>query len=424
MVEYNKYTEYKDSGVEWLGEIPAGWTRTKVGSIYKVISGAPFKANLFTDENAEKPIIKIGDVLSQKPSAFTNESCVPELAIQKNDLLIGMSGYFNVSLWDKNELAYANQRVGILRSAKEIETRYFYYLLPEPLSIANSKQKSTIIKNLSMEDLRNLLVPIPPPETQHQIVAFLDAETKKIDDSVSSMESLISLLTEKRAALISETVTRGIPGEHTEFKDSGVEWLGDIPVGWETRQAKAMMHVTAGQSPEGDTVNSEGKGVPFIQGSAEFGKKYVETDKFTTSPKKFAQEGDLIISVRAPVGDLNYAPYKLSIGRGVASIQPLEGITKLEYLAYAFEAHKPNFATITKGSTFQAITMSNLGSVRLPLPSIESQEKIFIFLDTETKKIDTIINEAKKSIALLKEKRQTLISDAVTGKIDVTNGVN
>ncbi|HSN95074.1 MAG TPA: restriction endonuclease subunit S, partial [Anaerolineaceae bacterium] len=262
---------------------------------------------------------------------------------------------------------------------------------------------------------------LPPLETQKQIVAFLDAERQKIDDSVASMESLISLLTEKRSALISETVTRGIPGEHTEFKDSGVEWLGEIPVDWASHKLKHFAKMVKRPAIEGQ------ENITAFRNGRVTLRKNVRSSGYTEADKEHGYQsihnGDLVIhNMDAFAGTIGVSD---SYGKStpVYTVCEVKENASPMFLAYSLRimAWEGWILSLSRGirersTDFRWPASSNQF---IPSPPKEEQERIVRFIEEETQKIDTIINEAKKSIALLKEKRQTLISDVVTGKIDV-----
>ena len=197
------------------------------------------------------------------------------------------------------------------------------------------------------------------------------------------------------------------------YKDSGVEWLGAIPEHWEVKKLKYISYLTMGQSPSSDDYNHEGYGSPFLQGNAEFGNRNPEAKIFCATVNKYAEKGDILISVRAPVGALNEADRRYGIGRGLCSIRPRDIIIR-EFAWYLIQVVKVELNFLSTGSTYEAVALTDVSNLSCLLPPLPEQQKIAEFLDQETGKIDKLITKKERLIELLKEKRTALISHAVT----------
>lgn len=431
MVEYNKYPEYKDSGVEWLGEIPADWNVEKLGSM------ASFNDKTLTENtNPDSMIryIEISDVSNvsginyNRPIPFKDAPSRARRIVEKGDILIStVRTYLKAvsSVQKDHDNLVASTGFAVLK-AKKCDGNFLRYAVLSDSFMDKIISSSIGVSYPSIRStkLASFKLPFPSLETQQQIVNFLDAETKKIDDSVSSMESLISLLTEKRAALISETVTRGVPGEHTEFKDSGVEWLGEIPAGWDTPRFKSVAVIKKRD-------NRGMKNSNLL--SLSYGK--LKTKDITSAngllPDNF--EGYQIIKKDEIVfrfTDLQNDKRSLrsainKIGTGIITSAYMvacvknKNVLNPDFFSYLMRGYdlKKVFYGIGSGLR-QSVGYKELSILPITLPSVVEQLKITKFLDVETNKIDTIVGEVRASILLLKEKRQTLISDVVTGKIN------
>jgi type I restriction enzyme S subunit len=196
------------------------------------------------------------------------------------------------------------------------------------------------------------------------------------------------------------------------YKDSGVEWLGEIPEGWTVSKLKFIDEILMGQSPDSNDCNSHGKGTPFLQGNAEFGPSTPSPKLWCTKPKKLCRAGNILFSVRAPVGALNIADQAYAIGRGLAAISVnhmQKGIRKYQ-LSSAVECLKK----LITGSTFEAISIDDLKNLFIALPSHLEQRAIAAFLDEKTGKIDEAMAIKQQQIELLKERKQIIIQNAVT----------
>jgi len=204
---------------------------------------------------------------------------------------------------------------------------------------------------------------------------------------------------------------------YKKYKPSGIEWLGEIPEEWEMKRLKYISEINMGQSPDSKYNNDLGVGYPFLQDNADISIKYPFPKQFTTIANKLSKKGDLLFSVRAPVGALNESDNNYAIGRGLFAITPKLIISSL--LWYSIDIVKSEMDIISTGSTFESVSVNDIENSTIPLPPLSEQKAIADFLDTETLKIDNLIEKAKQTIELSKEKRQALISSAVTGKIDV-----
>ncbi|CAI0991903.1 restriction endonuclease subunit S [Serratia quinivorans] len=200
---------------------------------------------------------------------------------------------------------------------------------------------------------------------------------------------------------------------YPEYKDSGVEWFDVMPMRWKVTRLKLETFMNMGQSPSSDDCNIEGNGFAFLQGNAEFGKTNPIEKQYCPVAKKIANPGDILFSVRAPVGAVNYADKKYGIGRGLCSIAASAKVIS-DFLWWLLPTYKYQLDAIATGSTFEAVSAEQLGNLCFALPSISEQLQIAAFLDLETVKIDNLIERQQQLIELLKEKRQAVISHAVT----------
>ncbi|MFZ3402861.1 restriction endonuclease subunit S [Aeromonas salmonicida] len=213
-----------------------------------------------------------------------------------------------------------------------------------------------------------------------------------------------------------QTQQKGLTGKYypyPEYKDSGVEWLGEVPSEWIATRLKFIASINMGQSPNSEDCNDLGIGNPFLQGNAEFGQRSPTPKQYCDSAKKNANVGDFLFSVRAPVGAVNIADQRYGIGRGLCAIRSHEDIAHL-YLWWVLQTSKIQFDAISTGSTFEAVSSEQVCNFALAIPSKNEQHTIATFLDYETARIDRLIAQQQRLIELLKEKRQSVISHAVT----------
>ena len=269
---------------------------------------------------------------------------------------------------------------------------------------------------LGTETLRNFPVVVPPLSEQQQIVSFLDTKTSLIDSLIEKTQRKIELLKEKRTSLINEVVTKGL-NPNVEMKDSGVEWIGEIPSHWETNKLKYLSKIIYGVSPPDTTYNDEGVGTLLINGPVEYSKSdfgHTRSLKWTTEPKKFTTKGSLLFCLRgSTTGRMNITHTDVSIGRGVCSINSKENQW---FLIYSMFSVRRWIQDQISGSTFPSVTSDDVNNYVICSPPINEQKQIVEYLDEQTQLIDKTISIEEKRIELLKEYRQSLISEVVTGK--------
>ncbi len=207
---------------------------------------------------------------------------------------------------------------------------------------------------------------------------------------------------------------------YSDFKESKIDWVGYMPSHWEVIKIKFIDLLNMGQSPDSNDCNIDGIGIPFLQGNAEFGKVHPTEVQWCTKPKKFAYSGDLLFSVRAPVGALNLADKTYAIGRGLAAIKvPCHTSS---FRKYQLMSVVDSLKQESTGSTFEAISLDDLKNIKLCIPPKAERDSITNFLDQKTAQIDQAIAIKEQQISLLKERKQILIQQAVTRGLQNSSG--
>jgi type I restriction enzyme S subunit len=219
-----------------------------------------------------------------------------------------------------------------------------------------------------------------------------------------------------------KTTGAGMPGRrfkpYPAYKDSGVEWLGEIPAHWDARRLKVVSTVIMGQSPQSEHYNMSGDGLPFLQGNADFGTEHPEPRVFCPVAPKTVKPGDHLISVRAPVGALNTADQDYGIGRGLCAVRILPPLVDNRFARWSLAVSSRGLDTVAVGSTYEAVSAEDVAGLTMPLPQDTEQRAIAEFLDRETARIDALVAKKKRLIELLQEKRTALITRAVTKGLD------
>ena len=266
-----------------------------------------------------------------------------------------------------------------------------------------------------------------PPRRQRAIADFLDRETAKIDALVARKERLIELLQEKRTALITRAVTRGLD-PNVPMKDSGVEWLGEIPAHWEVKRVDHTAEILRGKfthRPRNDPSLYDGR-YPFIQtGDVARAQKVITGYRQTLNEQGFAvskmfPSGTLVMTIAANIGDVAVLDFAACFPDSIVGFIPRDGVHR-DYLYYVFLAMKPELLREAPVNTQGNLNVERVRSPRtqVTLPNTTEQIAIIDFLDRETTTLDALIAKVREAIDHLKEFRTALISAAVTGKIDV-----
>ncbi len=339
-----------------------------------------------------------------------------------------MDGDFNVAHW-RGQQALLNQRMCCVRVLEDrLDQRFLTYVLPFPLTIINDLTYYTTVKHLSSFDVLRIRFAVAPLHEQTAIAAFLDRETAKIDATIARYERLIALLREKRQALISHTVTKGLDPD-APMKDSGVEWLGDIPAHWELRRLKQLTpDVTVGivVNPSHYYVDD---GVPCLR-SLNISSGQVKNDNMVyISPasnelhrKSIIHAGDVVVVRTGQAGAAAMVPPDFD-GANCIDLLIIRRSPALEsnYLLYFLRspAAQVQVQQDSVGAIQSHFNTSTLANLLVPYCPVDEQQSIVAYLDTVTTRINRLASRAGRAIALLREHRVSLISAAVTGKIDV-----
>lgn len=403
-MRFKPYPKYKPSGVEWLGEVPEAWVVTRVKEVANLINGYPFDSSKFDPLNGI-PLVRIRDIFGGSTDVFWNGEAIPDAEILNGDILIGMDGDFNVALWNSG-YAMLNQRVCCLRSENSDTQKFLFYSLPTPVKMINDLTYSTTVKHLSSVDVGKVRVALPAPDEQSAIASFLDRETAKIDTLISKQEKLIELLKEKRQAVISHAVTKGL-NPNVKMKDSGIGWLGVVPEHWDVVQFKYLVDIQNG-SDHKHIEQSEGYPVIGSGGVFAYASDYMYDGESVLLGRKGTIDKPLYIVGRFWTVD---TMYWTKISPNVSG-----RFAYYQALTIPFDYYSTNTA-------LPSMTKGNLSSHLVTRPLLQEQSTIATFLDLETAKIDTLISKAEQAIVLQREHRIALISAAVTGKIDVREAV-
>lgn len=445
-MSFPRYPEYKDSGVEWLGEVPIHWEvspfkwlldRNDGGVWGDDPDGVDDTLVLRSTEQTVDGRWRLDSAATRKLSATERAAAL----LESGDLVVtkssGSSLHIGKTTLVTDEIAqmgccYSNfmQR---LRMKPSFSPLLAWYILNNDIArlqfdlLSNS---TTGLANLNGTMIGQMMLAIPPGEEQTAIATFLDRETAKIDALVAEQEKLIALLQEKRQAVISHAVTKGLD-PNMPIKDSGVEWLGEVPEHWACIRLKQLViESVAGPygasltkamyAPDGYRVYGQQQA---IADDFSVGDYFISEEKYEEMRRYTVSEGDVLVSVMGTIGKVAVVPPEAPPGiinprlvryRCGDLIQP-------RYLQSVLmcQKHQEHLVLESNGTTMDGLNMVTLGRVPIPTPPIDEQTQILRYLKDQGQKFDPLINEACIAISLLKERRTALISAAVTGQIDV-----
>ncbi len=448
-MRYKKYPKYKDSGVEWLGEIPEDWNKTKLkflGFTYGGLSGKAGKDFNDEDNKLSKPFIPFTNIAK---SMYIEDNYFGLVVInegeeqnraKKDDLFFLMSsedyedlGKSSLLDFEVKELYLNSFCKGFRLLDKDIFPKFLNYLLHGDMyrKLLSIQGNGFTRINLRLEKLNDLNLYLPPLQEQKAIANYLDKATVKIDTLIQKQEKLIELLKEKRQALISHAVTKGLNPD-VKMKDSAVEWLGEIPEHWRNIPLRYIGRLQNGISKGREYF---GSGYPFVNYSDIYNNAILPQQ--VSGLAKSTKEDQDIYSVKT--GDIFFTRTSETIddiGMASTCIKTIEKATfsgftiRFRQLSKILNEHfsKYYFRTGQAQAFFEEqlnlVTRASLGQdilkqLSVLSPPLEEQQAIANYLDDKTSKTDTLITKSTKAIELLKERRTALINAVVTGKIDV-----
>jgi len=317
-------------------------------------------------------------------------------------------------------------------SFSSAEPNFVYYWsqsnLYRGLIKATCSGTSSSMQNLGQDQFRSFYIPLPPLPEQRSIATFLDRETTKIDELIAEQRQLIDLLKEKRQAVISHAVTKGLNPD-APMKDSAIEWLGEVPEHWERVQlGKVCQKVADGPHFSPSYVEN---GIPFlsarnvkVDGWSLEDVKYISEDDYQEfSRRVLPEKGDVLYTKGGTTGIARVVDIEelFQVWVHIAVLKIIQEIANPHYVANSLNSVGcfEQSQLLTQGATNNDLGLTRMIKIWLCLPPLHEQEEIVAFLDRETAKFDELIAEAQHAIALLQERRTALISAAVTGKIDV-----
>ena len=425
-----RYPGYKDSGVEWLGEVPGHW------AIQPFLSLA-VERNEPNTGMLEDNLLSLSYGRIVRKNIESNDGLLPESfetyqIVRPGDIVFRLTDLQN----DKRSLrtAIVNEQ-GIITSAylaampTGLQPRYLSYLLRAyDVTKVFYSMGGGLRQSMKFSDIKRLPTLSPPPHEQTAIATFLDRETAKIDELIAEQEKLIVLLAEKRQATISHAVTKGL-NPAAPMKESGAEWVGVVPAHWKVRRVKDVSRLESGHTPSKQLPEYwENCEIPWV--SLNDSKYLAANDYISDTAFKINELGLANSSARLLPSETVVFTRDATIGLAAITTRPMTVSQHLiawcptgqmvpKYLLRVFNAMKSHLDSYTFGATIKTIGLGDVKTLMTPVPPLSEQAEIVSFLDSEITALDKLMAESSIVVDLLKERRTALISAAVTGKIDV-----
>lgn len=442
---YRNDDEMKDSGVEWIGKIPKEWNVTKLKNLATIVTGnTPSKNDEKNYENGIVQWIKPDNItddfkITESKDRLSTYGLKQARLIPKNSALvccIGTVGKVGIS---EVECTTNQQINSVVFDNKNWVNGFGIYALISSRNEHERNSSKVVVSILNKSQQGNINMPVPKSEEQQKISKFLNEKTAQFDSIISKKEALIEKLEEAKKSLISEVVTGKVKVVKTndgyelverkkeEMKDSGVEWLGDIPIEWDISKLKYIGESITGLTYSPKDIVDENKGILVLRSSNVQNGKIVFEDNvyvdMNIPDKLITKIGDIIIcsrnGSRALIGK-NACIREEQQGMSFGAFMTIFRSRYFEYLNFVFnseifKAQSGSFLT----STINQLTISNLNSFIIPLPNFKEQNIVVMYLREKISEYDKILDNIKMQIEKLKEAKQSLISEAVTGKIEI-----
>lgn len=445
MSHYKPYPAYKDSGVEWLGRVPEHWQLRRLKHMARFSGGGTPARDNPEFWSGDIPWVSPKDMKSELITGA--EECITAAGLSGSSssmvpaervLMVVRSGILKHTI----PVAINSVPVALNQDMKAIwlDTDYLsspFFMrwvqgLNDDLLKVWLKQGATV-ESIEQDYLSDTLIPVPPVSEREQIVQRLDRETARIDALIEKKTRFIELLREKRQALITRSVTKGLD-PNAKMKDSGVQWLGEVPEHWEVRSVSSVStKITNGYvGPTRDILVEEG--VRYLQSlhikgnQIKFDVPYFVTEEWSNQHRKSILEtGDVLIVQTGDIGQVTVVTDDFAgcNCHALIIVAPERSIVAGEWVSWVFNSSYGyhTLLSIQTGAMHPHLNCGNVKDVLLPVPPLHEQREITQRIEQEERRVTALVGKTERSIELLKERRSALITAAVTGQIDLREAV-
>ncbi|ALU74751.1 hypothetical protein AUW17_05465 [Tenacibaculum dicentrarchi] len=437
-----KYSTYKNSGVEWLGEIPEHWEVKRLKFIGNSIIGLTYSPNNLCEKNEGTLVFRSSNLFEgkikygEKENVYVDSKISDKLMVKENDILIcSRNGSRDLigkcALISKKEIgASFGAFTTVFRS--EINPYIFCILNSSIFKILAGSFLTSTINQLTIGNLNSISVPLPPLSEQTKIAEFLDDKTQKIDEAIAIKTQQINLLKERKQILIHKAVTRGLD-TNVKLKNSGVEWIGEIPVHWEVKKIKHIANIQGGFAFNSGNFIDEGIQIIKIANtymnklSLDRQPTFVNKSYLTSHKDWIVSKNDILMSLTGTLGKKDYGfailiedNEKYLLNQRVAKITVKDGFEP-EYLIHLLrsDSYLNQLYCLPSGTKQANLSNDNVINITMPIPPLKERIKISSYIEKSSEKIARAIGLKSEEIEKLKEYKSSLINSVVTGKVRV-----
>lgn len=446
MSHYKPYPAYKDSGVEWLGRVPEHWQIKRLKHIANVQTGVAKGKDNEGKDTVEVPYLRVANVqdgylsLDDVATIEIPREDLTRYSLQPGDVLMNEGGDFDKlgrgSVWQGEiEPCIHQNHVFAVRptAVSSAWLNAFTGSLAAQFYFMGRAKQSTNLASISSSNIMELPVAMPPATEVDLLLAHLDRETVRIDALIEKKTRFIELLREKRQALITHAVTKGLDPS-VKMKNSGVEWLGEVPEHWGVSPLKHLVRFRSGGTPSKDNLEFWNGDIPWA--SAKDLKQEVLADTIDhlnqsaieSGAASLVPSGSILVVVRGMILARLFPVVEtlvpMAINQDLKALVPSEKLNS-RYLAHLLRGSSTESLSRLEeaGHGTKALRMENWISIELPVPPLHEQLAIIEMLDIQTARLDSLADKTERSIERLKERRSALITAAVTGQIDLREAV-
>ena len=424
------YGEYKDSGQDWLRLVPEHWDVLPNRAVFDEVKDRDCSREQMLSVTITRGIVPQRSLLadsSKKDSSNTNKSAYK--LVTPGDIAYNKMRAWQGALGTSRLRGIVSPAYVVLRPRATANPWFYHHLYRTPGFAKEAERWSYGITSdmwsLRPEHFKVIGTVLPPPDEQAAIVRFLDHANRKIDGFIRAKRKLIALLNEQKQAIIHRAVTRGLDAD-VPLKPSGIDWVGSIPISWETRRIKQVAHILRGKfshRPRNDPSLYDGP-YPFLQtGSIARAQKFVTSYSQTLNEKglavsKLFPRGTLCMTIAANIGDVAILDFEACFPDSIVGFNPSKRIER-DYLYLAFKCMKQELLRDAPVNTQGNLNVERIGKTLIPLPDINEQRLIVRQVEIDVLPTSSAIQRAEREIALMQEYRTRLTTDIVTGKLDV-----
>lgn len=417
----NRYETYKDSGIPWLGEVPEHWNIVGISKLFMLKAGGDLQPDFFSREKDDEHCYPIYTNANDEHAVYGYTS---KKRFNADSITVSGRGDIGFAVYRDHDFD-AIIRLLVLSPLKKLDCKYYTYSIN---ALLNFKFESSAVAQLSTVQLAQYKLLLPDYEEQTTIAHYLDTKLGEIDALIGKQQTLLEKLAEQCTAVITHAVTKGL-NPAAPMKNSGAEWLGEVPAHWETwKITHAIDLIGSGTTPKSDNAEYYDGDILWVT-TSELRENFISDTKQKVSDSAIKEYSALKIY---PVNSVAMAMYGATIGRlGILEREAtfnqaccVFGNSKIlhyKFLFYWLWHRRPILISLSNGGGQPNLSQDDLRKLKIPIPSYEEQTAIADYLDQETAKIDRLCDTVNQTIGRLKEYRTALITQAVTGKIKVTD---